>query len=397
MTMRVIMAHSRYREIGGENHSFEAEATLLESSPDIELLRFERIHEPGSEGSARSKAKIALGTVWSRRAKRDLAFEIDRFRPDVVHFQNTFPLLSPSSYYACAEAGVPVVQTLRNYRLTCVSANHFREGKVCELCLGRSVPYPGVIHRCYKDSVSASAVVATANSIHNNLRSWDRKVNLFITPTEFTRTKYIEAGYPADRIRVKPNFVSPDPGPSEKSGEHVLFVGRLAPEKGVLTLVDAWRKAPLLPLKIVGTGPTEAEARARAEGMGDKILFLGNLPNSEVLELMGSASFVVFPSEWYETFGRVIAEAFACATPVIAANIGAASELIEDGKTGLLYRPGDPDALAACVETLCGDPALLKVMGERSRNEFLTRYTAEQNLEMLQAIYDEAATRGMAR
>jgi glycosyltransferase involved in cell wall biosynthesis len=393
---RVIMAHSRYRELGGENHSFEAEAALLESADDFELGRFERVHEPDAE-SISTKMKIAIRTIWSRPAYRDLSDHIASFRPDVVHFQNTFPLLSPSSYHACTKAGVPVVQTLRNYRPSCVSANFFRDGKVCELCLGRRVPYQGVVHRCYKDSLAPSTVVATSNAIHNTLRTWDKKVTLFVTPTEFTRAKYIEAGYPADRIRVKPNFVHPDPGVSKSAREHALFVGRLAPEKGVLTLIEAWRLAPHLPLKIVGTGPVEPEARRLAEGFGDKVEFLGDRPNKEVLELMKKARLVVFPSEWYETFGRVIAEAFSCGTPVIAADIGAASELVQQDVTGKLYAPGDAAALSRCVDDLHDDADLLRTMGENARDEFLRKYTAERNLDMMRSIYEDALAMGVTQ
>ena len=381
--MRVLLLHNRYQIAGGEDVVVEAEKALLEAKGHCVTLL-----EASNDNivSPLEKAKAAVNTIYSRASKQWVHAKIDSFVPDIVHVHNFFPLLSPSIYYACREAGVPVVQTLHNYRLLCPAGSFFRQGDVCEDCLGKNVPWPSVIHGCYRGSQAGTAVVATMLSVHQALQTWTSMVDAHIALTEFARQKFIQGNLPVEKIAVKPNFVYPDPGPGEGRGGYALFVGRLWPDKGVETLLKAWEiVGGRLPLKIVGDGLL-AQQVAEAVGRVPGVEWLGRRPMAEVHELMGQATFLVFPSEWYETFGLVAIEAFAKGTPVVAANIGALAELVS-GRTGLHFRPGDPEDLAAQVEWMLTHPAGVAQMRRESRGEFEAKYTAERNYQMLMDIY----------
>ena len=383
------MIHDYYRQsgAGGENLSFEAEARLLRERGHPVLAYTRRNDEIKTEG-LRRKAGLALETVWSARTLRELAGVLAGFRPDVAHVQNFFPLISPSVYYVLKTQNVPVVQTLRNYRLLCPAATLFRAGRVCEDCLGRVLPWPALTHRCYRGSLGATGATAAMLTVHRLLGTWECQVDLYITPSEFARQVFIRAGFPAEKIAVKPNFVDPDPGPGDHRGNFVLYAGRLAPEKGVGTLLSAWRiLGGRVPLKLAGDGPLR-EAVLRAAAEDPAVEWLGSRPAPEVLELMGEARLLVFPSEWYETFGRVVVEAFARGTPVVAADLGAGAELVRGGETGLLFRPGDPEDLAEKVAWAWTHPQALAELGRAGRTEYEAKYTAERNYQRLMQIYE---------
>jgi len=281
--------------------------------------------------------------------------------------------------------------TLHNYRLLCVNALFFRQGQICEACLGR-FPWRGVVHGCYRDSRPASIVVAGMLTLHRTLGTWGL-VDRFIALTAFAREKFLEAGFSPEKVVVKPNFVHPDPTPGNGQGGYALFVGRLSPEKGVKTLLEAWRRLEgRLSLKIVGDGPLQGEvSRLAQEVLGVEVL--GRKGTEKVYALMGEASFLVFPSEWYEGFPKVLVEAFAKGLPVLTSALGSQGSIVEHGRTGLHFRPGDPEDLAAKVEWLLSHPAELVWMGKEARAEYEAKYTAEKNYRMLIAIYREVLTR----
>jgi len=383
--MRVLLFHTHYQQPGGEDSVFAAETSLLQEMGH-EVLVY-TLHNHALEGM--SKAKAALYTTWNPVVYRELRQKIKAFRPQVVHIHNTFPLASPSVIHAAKAEKTPVVMTLHNYRLLCVNALLFREGHICEECLGR-LPWPGVLHGCYRDSRAASGAVALMLTAHRALGTWTRMVDVYIALTEFARQKFIDGGLPSKNIVVKPNFVYPDPGVGSGKGGYALFVGRLSPEKGVSTLLKAWEKLEgRVSLKIVGDGPLADEVQKAAEHIRG-VEWLGRKAIEEVYFLMGEASFLIVPSEWYETFGRVAIEAFAKGTPVLAANIGAVSEVTEHGRTGLHFRPGDPNDLAAKVKRLLSNPAELSRMRKEARAEYEAKYTAERNHKMLMEIYQRA-------
>lgn len=388
--MHVLSIHNGYQIRGGEDESRAAEEQLLRQmghQVDVYEEHNDRIGDL-------NPAQLAIRTIWSQESFGIVRQMLRQGDYDLIHVQNFFPLISPSIYYAARAEGIPIVQTLRNYRLLCPNALFFREGKVCEDCLGKAIPYPGVVHGCYRESPVASAAVASMITIHRALRTWLDKVDLYITLTEFARQKFIQAGFPAEKILVKPNFVNPDPGPGPGDGGYALFVGRLSVEKGLDTLLQAWKQLPQsLPLKIVGEGPLADEVRAAAQSL-PQVEWLGRRPMPEVYDLMGKAQFVVFPSKWYETFGRVAVEAFAKGTPVVAAHIGAIAELVDSGRTGLHFAPGNPADLAAKVEWLLSHPEQLAQMRCEARLEFERKYTAERNYQRLMDIYSKAQAMG---
>jgi glycosyltransferase involved in cell wall biosynthesis len=224
-------------------------------------------------------------------------------------------------------------------------------------------------------------------TIHNLLRTWTKKVDRYIALSEFSRNKYIEGGLPAEKIVVKPNCIHEDPGVGDGGGGYALFVGRLTREKGIGTLLAAWKRLDgRIPLKIVGEGPMAAETARTASGIPG-VELLGRQPLEAVYALMGEATVVVFPTEWYETFGRVIIEAYAKGTPVVASDIGAVTELIDSGRTGLLFRCGDAEDLAAKVSYLLDRPAEMAAMRREARAEFEAKYTSARNGELLREIY----------
>jgi len=387
--VKILAVHNRYQRPGGEDQVFVDETTLLETR-NHRVLRYE-VHN--DQVKQANRLALAKDTVWNTSAYRELGALIRRERPHVVHFHNTLPLVSPAGYYAARAEGVPVIQTLHNYRLLCPVALFFRDGRVCEDCIGKAVPWPGVVHRCYRGSRTASGVIATMLTVHHALRTWTEMVDVYVALTEFARNKFIEGGLPAGKIVVKPNFVAPDPGRGQGGGGYALFVGRLAPEKGTETMLAAWdRLGTRIPLKIVGDGPLRDQV-VEAAARQSNVEWLGHRPVEDVHALMGKADMLIFPSQWYETFGRVAAEAFAAGTPVIAANIGAVAELVEHGRTGLKFRPGDPEDLVTQLEWALSHSAELRRMREEVRAEFEAKYTAERNYRALMEIYEAALER----
>jgi glycosyltransferase involved in cell wall biosynthesis len=393
--LKVLLCHNYYQQPGGEDQSFAAEARLLEARGHA-VLRY-TLHNDAIAGMGR--LAVARKTLWNADAHAEVRRLIRRERPAVLHCTNTFPLLSPAVYYAARAEGVPVVQSLRNYRLLCPGALLLRDGKVCEECLGKLVPWPAVRHRCYRQDRGASAVVAALNVGHRALGTWSRAVDLYFTPSEFARRKYIEGGFAAERLAVKPNFIEPDPGPGSGRGGYAIFVGRLSAEKGLDTLLAAWQGPDVpLPLKVVGDGPLAEVVRTAARHNAG-IEWLGRRTPEVVLDLVGAAAVLVMPSTWYETFGRTVLEAFARGTPVVASRIGALAELVAEGRTGLLFEPGNAAELAAKVRALLADPAALARLRQSARRDYETKYTGEINYRLLLDLYQRAGNRrrGMER
>ncbi len=386
--MKVLLCHNYYQQRGGEDESFEAEAALLEARGH-DVVQF-TLHNDAVETMSRPAA--AMKALFNREVYRKLKSLIAAHQPEVMHCTNIFPLISPAAYYAARDFNVPVVQSLRNYRHMCPGVYLLRDGALCENCLTKRIAWPAVMHGCYRDSRTASAVVAASFGLHRMLGTWHKAVDRYFTLTEFARQKYIAAGWPAEWISVKANFVYPDPGPGQANGGYAVFVGRLSPEKGIATLLAAWQRLPEpIPLKIVGQGPQEADVR-RFAAAHPHVEYLGHRALAESLDIIGDASFLVMPSLWYETFGRTIIEAFAKQTPVIASRHGALAELIEDGVTGRLFEPGKAEDLAAKVAELWRHPNRL-AFRRAARDEFERRYQADANYQQLMQIYRAAIAR----
>lgn len=381
--MRVLLCHNYYQQPGGEDRVFAAEGELLESRGH-EVLRY-TAHNDCIE--TMSRAALLRRTLWSSEAYDDVRALVRRHRPDVMHCHNTFPLLSPSVYRAARDEGVPVVQTLHNYRLLCLNATLLRKGQPCEECVQRATPWPGVRHACYRGSYTASAAAAMMLQWHRWRRTWTEAVDHYIALSEFSRRKFLDAGFPAGKITVKPNFVSSNSGAGNGDGDYALFVGRLAPEKGIHTLLAAWSWLRSdIQLRIVGDGPLAAMVD-EAAAADPRITWLGQCSPAEVQATLRDAVCLVMPSVWYETFGLTITEAFAAGTPVIASRMGSMRELVADGRTGFHFTPGDGADLADKVETFFRASATRTTMRLAARREYEERYTADVNYGMLMDVY----------
>jgi glycosyltransferase involved in cell wall biosynthesis len=395
--MHILRIHNRYLQRGGEDVSFESEVRLLRSAGHtVTTLEFNNTDIP-EHASNVERLRLATTTVWSRQAQDRLATAIEAQRPNVAHFDNTFPLVSPSAYTTCRQHNVAVIQTLHNYRLLCPSATFYRDGRPCEDCLRKTPPWPGVMHACYRSSRAQTAVVVAMLTAHRSRRTWSRDIDRFIAPTEFVRSKFLEGGVPPERIIVKPNFVDVAPSPRRSDEGAFLFVGRLAPEKGIVTLVQAVRMLPsYVPVRIAGDGPLNGVVEVASTTVPN-VFPLGALDHGSVFDELRRARALIMPSEWYETFGLTIIEAFAAGTPVIASRLGAMMELIDDGRTGLLFEAGNADDLAAKVRWAADHPAEMVLMGQNARQEYEAKYTPERNYDLLMAIYRDAIAHAASR
>ena len=387
--MRILLAHNYYRDPGGEDDVFASERALL-ASRGHSVSEYVRRNDEIAEYSVGSKLMLPLRTVWARDSYAELKRLIEKDKPDVVHFHNTFPLISPSAYYACRDAGVPVVQMLHNPRLLCPAATLYRNGEACSDCLGRSFAWPGVVHGCYRESRLQTAAVAAMLAWHQRAGTWHNLVDLYVVFTEFFRRKFVENGFAAEKIAVKPHFLEPDPGARAdgKIGDYALYVGRLVPEKGVRTLIEAWTGLGI-PLKIRGEGPLQPLVDDLARG-NPAVERVPRPTRADYFKLIKGARFLVWPSEINETFGRVAVDAFACSVAVLTARMGANTEIVSEGRTGLGFVAGDAAELRQVATRAWEHPEEMRAIGLRARAEYEAKYTASLNYQWLMRIYERA-------
>jgi glycosyltransferase involved in cell wall biosynthesis len=384
--MRILIAHNAYQHRGGEDSVVDAEIALLRSYGH----EVEPYFRHNNDVASSSMLAVAGQTLWSTQTTKDVEVRIAEFRPDVIHVHNTFPLVSPAIYWVAAKAGIPIVQTLHNFRFLCLSALFMRDGQVCEDCFGH-LPWRGVVHKCYRNSTAASIVLAGMITLHRGLGSYRNKVTRYIALNDFCRNKFIAGGLPKDKFSVKPNFIDNLNTPDWEARQGGLFVGRLSKEKGLDVLAEAVKLLPINPVKVIGGGELESFAQF---SFGTD--YLGFQPLDTILAKMRQSSYLVLPSIWYENFPRTIVEAFACGLPVIASRIGALAEIIVDGTTGLLFESGNAQDLAEKLIWAEAHPDEMVKMGKSARAEYEAKYTPERNYAMLIEIYKEAITANRA-
>lgn len=390
--MKVLLGHNFYRSSSpsGEDMVYQNERSALERQ--FQVVTLERHNDHLDASTFIKGGKIAIDSAWSQSIYLEVKKLILQAKPDIAHFHNTFPQISASAYAACREMGVPVVQTLHNFRSICANGLLMRDGAPCEDCVGHSL-LPALRHRCYRDSLVATAGIVWMMQRNRWRGVYDRLVDCYIAPSAFAAGRLMAGGLPADRIKVKGHFL-PDPPPQgEGRGGYALFVGRLSEEKGVGTLLRAWGMVPNLPLRIMGEGNLGEGLREEANRGGQDIAFLGARPHSEVLAAMGDAAMVIAPSLCYETFGLSVMESFAMGTPVVASRIGSLAELVEDDRNGKLFRPGDPGDLATKVQELLLQSDSLATYRANARRTFEEKFTLESHLHQLNSIYSEVLDR----
>ncbi len=378
--LRVLVAHNRYQVRGGEDAAVARDLAALERAGcAVEAVFLDN----DAIDSAPARLRAAFSATHAPDGISRVMAAARRFRPDVVHVHNFFPLLSPGIHAAARAAGHATVQTLHNYRLACANGFLMRDGAPCERCVTGS-PYRAVLHACYRGSRIGSLAVARMIDHHRRAGTWRRDVDRFVALTPFARERFAAAGVPAERIRIRPNGL-PDPGPPPGGPrDGLLFVGRLSHEKGVLVLAEAAAAAGLR-ITAIGEGPL---AGAHA---GHPALDLAGARSPEAVQAaMGRAAAVVVPSLWYEGLPMVVAEAYAAGTPVVASRIGALAGLVADGATGLLAAPGDAGDLGRALARVAADPAGAAAMGRAARTVYEREWREDVTTRALLEIYRDA-------
>jgi glycosyltransferase involved in cell wall biosynthesis len=390
--VRILKVHTRYRERGGEDNTVRGDTEHLRAAGH-EVLEYSVSNPEATLPTLRALA----AAPWNPSAAREIRGVVRQFGPDIAHVHNTWFRLSPAAFNAIDDLGVPVVMSIHNYRLVCVNALLLRDGRICEDCVGHG-PWRGVWHRCYRGSFALSAVAASTIAVGRARHSWDRVVERFIAPSTIVAEKLIAGGLPAEKFVVQPHGIA-DPGqrpvpPSES--KTVLFVGRLAQEKGVDRLVDAWERAEIssLELVIVGEGPLRQPLESRrVRG----VRFLGWRDPADVMGVMLRARALVFPSIWYEGFGRTIVEALGSGLPVMSPLIGAAGEIVSLLGERWVISPGSTThAWAAGLMRLLDDDAIDEA-GCRARELYEAEYTLELSTARLVDIYESVLGARRAR
>jgi len=384
--MRVGIFHNAYVWRGGEDAVVALEVELLRKA-GVEVTLFTVDNRDAKLETFAGRLRVGLRARRSPDAARRVAAFLAAHPIDVAHVHNHFPLLTPAVHEVLHAHGIPVVQTLHNYRLFCANGAFLRGGRPCEDCVAAG-PWNAVRYGCYRGSRVQTAVWAEATAHHRRQRTFERCVTLFVAPSEFARSKLVAAGLDPSKIVVKPNPVA-DPGEPRFGGHGAVYVGRLSEEKGPRVLLEAWRELGGLPLAMVGSGPLETELRelgARIPG----VRFTGQLPPEGVREQLREALFLVAPSICYENFPLAVAEAMAAGKPSIASHPTAMAELVEPRRTGLLFPSGDARALAQACRELAADPARAEAMGREARARYEDELGPERSVERLLAVYRRA-------
>lgn len=396
--MNILQVHNKYKITGGEWTVLNQEYDLLRKDHSVAQLIVDNTDELDS---LLRKLKLIFTTHYSRKSKELVRQKIHETGADIMHVHNFFPLLSPSIFDASQEEGIPSVLTLHNYRLIHPNGYLLHDGKIDERSI-RGSSYSCVLDGVYRDSILQTAVVAHMIEYHRKRDTWAKKVDCLLCLTEFAKSKFVEAGIPEEKLKVKPNFVDDafrQRIPSEmidQKEDFFLFIGRISEEKGIRTLVDAWsllKSESNSKLLILGDGPLKKELQQKTHE-NSRILWLGFVKRDQVLNYLAKAKALIFPSEWYEGMPMTILEAFSAATPVISTNIGSQAEIVDHKKTGVHFEPGSETNLVDAVEQFESMQQEQKEMSLAARGEYEEKYTPDVNREKLESIYREFFNRG---
>jgi glycosyltransferase involved in cell wall biosynthesis len=397
VSMRILQAHNRHATRGGADHVMDTDQRLLVAAGHT----VERFIVPSAEESSRSAASMGLAAVVNRTAARDLGRQIETFRPDVLHVHTPFPVMSPAVFWTAHRHGVPTVATLHSFRYSCIAATLRRDGGLCEDCVGTRLKTSGIRHRCYHDSVAASAALTASLVLHRTAGTFRHRIDRFLPLTHFAGQVLVRDGVPADHITVKPNCVS-DPGPVrdyDRRDDVVLFAGRLVEEKGVRTLLQAWQQARTgsTRLLVAGDGPMRDQVESAAAA-DPSIVLLGWTDQARLVELQRDARCTVVPSEWYEAGPPlVLLQALGAGTPVVASDLDNISSTLAEATAGLTFATGDAGALASRLENLLDDDDLARGCSRAGRALYERDHTEAAALHTLEGVYAEVVDRSPGR
>lgn len=387
--MKILIVHNHYLQKGGEDTVAQSEFNLLKDFGH-DVRYYERSNREIENSSLLERLRFLLNMRWSRRSYNDMRKILREFRPDVVHFHNIFLVLTPSVYSACKDEGIPVVQSLHNFRLICPNGLFLRDNQICEECAKAKSFWKSILYGCYKKSRLFTAALAGILYHHWTKGTWINMVDVYIMATDFGRQKYSNFGIPNDKIMVKPNIVYPNLFGQKKDEGYALYVGRLSKEKGVEVLLKAWKAIEGFQLKIMGDGPQFDELKSYADNQKiANVEFLGFVSSKEYLRYMQGASFVIIPSVCYENFPCVVSEALACGIPILASNLGGMPEIIKDRKTGILFKAGDIDDLVGKIKSVIHSEDNLREVRLNVLKEYEKKYSPEENYKILMTVYDK--------
>ena len=384
--MKILIINNKYQEKGGEDNSFAIESQMLKDhGQEVETLVFDN----AALTATFSKIKLSYQLFYNSESAKVLQRRIKAFRPDIIHVHNFFYVASPSVFFIAKQNKIPIVFTVRNYRLVCSGAYLLRDNKVCELCINKKFPIHGVVHKCHRNSALQSAHLTMMIGLHKLFNTWNKKIDRFIVLTEFAKRKLMDSSLDLSesQIVVKPNF-NEDHGYADwnRRDDYYLFVGRLSEEKGIDVLLNAYRHHPFK-LKIIGTGPLVKMVEDLAQKHPD-IEYLGFRDNPFIIDLLKKSKALLFPSKWYEGMPRTILEAFSTGTPVISTDLDNINEIVADHYNGLHFSNGDPKSLSERImyfESYGDRPMLVK----NARSTFEEKYTYKTNYQQLIKIYEE--------
>ena len=376
------MLHNRYKIMGGEDVSTDAECSLLKSHG----IDVDTVFITNDIITNKNKFKVALNTVWSSKYYHEILKKIQEGKYDIVHVQNFFPLFSPSIFYAAQKAGAKIVMSVRNYRLICPNGLMYIKNSICNECVGKTIPYPAISKKCYRDSYGATCVTVAMLSVHNFLNTWKKEIDGFICISDFVKEQLVLGNFDKTKLHVKYNFVSSNVPVNFEAGDYYIYVGRLSIEKGIDVLLDSF-KANSRKLLIIGDGPLKQDV-INASAENNNISFLGKLSLNETYSKIAGAKALIFPSKWHEPFGRTIVESFAHGTPVIGSSLGGVPELIKDGFNGFLFDPHNESDLNTTINKFEGIED-----GQTLRNNayasFMDNFTPSKNFDSIIAIYNK--------
>src|SRR3989338_2287464 len=385
--MKIVVINNHYREPGGEDAVVEAEVRMLENQGHNVITYIRSNKEIEDMSFFRSLVFILRDSIWNKESYRAIKDIAEKEKPYIAHLHNVFLMMSPSVYVALREQGVPMIQTIHNYRLLCPKATFFRKNRICEKCSSGNYIY-SIIYRCWRGSGILTLLMSRILQYHERHGTFRKLIDHFIALTQLSKDKFVKSGIAPDSLTIKPNFVhAPKLDLDRQTENYILFVGRLSDGKGIWTLLNAWKEMKGYPLLIVGDGPMKSKMEIFIKRNNIKgIQMPGRKANDEVRQLMYKAKFLIFPSEWYECFPVTIVESFAMGTSVIASRIGGMMEIIEDKKTGLFFTPGDADDLVKKVQWAIDHPEEMRFMGKSARRRYDEHFTPEANYKMYMDI-----------
>ncbi len=389
--LKILICHNFYQSRGGEEETVFREKLLLEKKGH-DVILFTKDNKEIAEYRFRKKLGLLFKTFFSWKTYKEIRHIIEKNRPDIAHIHNVFPLISPSLYYVLKKHGVPIVQTLHNYRLICPNGLFLdNKNKICEKCVGGNF-FHAIAKKCYRRSRLQTSILSLSLRLHRWLKTFG-KIDVYISPSRFLKSKMVEAGFPDEKIEVKPHFVDTEElAPSGSYDDYSVFMGRIAKEKGIALLSDTFKNFPELKLKIIGSGPRYRVLKDFvAKNHMANIELLGFIGNEKRFQILKRAMFLIFPSNWYENFPYVLIESLSLGIPVIASRIGGIPEVIEEGKTGLLFQPGNLEELREKISVLAGNRKLLASMRSEARRTALQKYSEEKGYEALWEIYSRCA------